>query len=80
MRLCWEHSLLAIRGMVGGEEGCLHGKDLCGRECVFEVGVCVMGIGMFMWACTPICGVFFPFFLGSGCVQNRIQNAPFLAL
>lgn len=44
-------------------------KDPCGRACVSEVGVCKMGIGMFMWACTPICGVFFPFFLDSGCVQ-----------
>lgn len=63
------------------EKGCLRGKDQCGRECVPEVGVCVMGIGMFLWARTPICGVFFPIFLGFGCVQiNWIQNAPFLAL
>lgn len=78
-----ERRLLPIGRWHAGrrEKGCLHGKDRRGRECVFEVGACVMGIGMFMWARTPICGVFFPFFLGSGCVQiNRIQNAPFLAL
>lgn len=57
----WERGLLAIRGTMWREEGCLHGKDPCGRECVFwGRGVCkgnrdvYVGIHAHMWRAFPI--------------------------